>query len=134
LALFLREAEKAIPLGKWHYVRVGQPSPDGDDFVVIAAPEYETWRKRWRDHRHDQDVALMQEVRASAALADELAFWRYQAVFGRACLLAPHAMSNPFMEDSSVWKEATRQLDEARTLENQERVVHAEAPRDPGAT
>lgn len=84
--------------------------------------------------RNDQDIALRNAIRETAATADELAFWRYQAIWQRTVRLQHDAMASPCIEDTEAWKEATRQLEEARAEENRERTAHAEAPRDPGAT
>jgi Arc/MetJ family transcription regulator len=67
--------------------------------------------------RDDQDRALRDAIRETAATADELAFWRYQAIWGRTYLLQPAAVEMPFMEDGPVWKEALRQLEAARAAE-----------------
>ena len=67
--------------------------------------------------RDDQDRVLRDALRETAAAADELAFWRYQAIWGRTYLLQPTAVKLPFMEDSPVWKEALRQLEAARAAE-----------------
>ena len=64
--------------------------------------------------REDQDRALRDAIREAAATADELAFWRYQAIWGRTYLLRPAAVKMPFVEDGPVWKEALRQLEAAR--------------------
>lgn len=61
-------------------------------------------------------------ARLLRATADELAFWRYQAIWGRAYLLQPAAIKQPFMEEGPVWKEAIRQLEAARVAENAERI------------
>lgn len=89
---------------------------------------------RLKSDRDDHDRALRDAIRETAATADELAFWRYQAIWGRAYLLQPSAIKTPFMEEGAVWKEAERQLEAARVEGNRERYAHAEAPRDPTAT
>lgn len=42
---------QSCPAGKWRYVRMNQPAPEGDDFVVIAAAEYEQWRRQFKEDR-----------------------------------------------------------------------------------
>ena len=64
--------EKNIPRGKWRYVRMNQPAPEGDDFVVIAAAEYEAWRLRFKKDRDDQDAALKDAIAENAQLKAEL--------------------------------------------------------------
>lgn len=98
------------------------------------APISECQCERLRADRAEQDLALRDAIRETAAMADELAFWRYQAIYGRASLLDRNTLKHVLPEDSPAWKEATRQLDAARIEENRERNSHAEAPRDPGAT
>lgn len=75
--------------------------------------------------RDDQDRALRDAISETAGTADELAFWRYQAIWGRTYLLQPAAIKQPFMEDGPAWKEAIRQLEAARVAENAERMSHA---------
>lgn len=72
--------------------------------------------------RDDQDRAMRDAIRETADTADELAFWRYQAIWGRTFLLQPAAIKQPFMEEGPVWKEAIRQLEAARVAENSERI------------
>lgn len=73
---------------------------------------------RMRKDRDDQDVALLDAVRETVQYADELAFWKYHAIWGRASLLEPASVGRIFPEDSAVWKEAARQLDDARRQGN----------------
>ena len=115
---------------RWRHIRMGQPAPVGDTHVVIAAKEYEYWRLEHAELR----TSLRDESSRLASQADESAFWHYQAIWGRAYLLDPKFMSSAVPEDTAVWKEATKQLEEARVEENRERFSHAEAPRDPGGT
>lgn len=49
-----------------------------------------------------------------AELADEVAFWKYQAVYGRAVYLDRNVLLMALPEDSRVWKEAEFQLAQAR--------------------
>lgn len=81
--------------------------------------------------RADGDIALRDAIRETAVTADELAFWRYQAIWGRAYLLQPSAIKQPFMEESAVWKEAIRQLEAARELENRERTAGVDPLSEP---
>lgn len=86
--------------------------------------------------RSDQDAALRDAIRETAGCADELAFWKFQAIYHRALML--HGRSMPgqvlMLEGSRVWREAEKQLEEHRADENRTRVSHAEGPRDPGGT
>lgn len=84
--------------------------------------------------RDDQDRALRDAISEVATTADELAFWKYQAIWQRAVRLQHDVITAPYIEDTKAWKEAERQLEDARTAQNRERVSHAEASRDPGAT
>lgn len=93
--------------------------------------------RRTAKYHEDQDLAVRDAIGETARCADELAFWRYQAIWHRAMML--HGTPGPgqtplLMEESPRWKEAERQLEEQRIEENRERFAHAEAPRDPGAT
>ena len=85
---------------------------------------------RLRKDRAEQDVALRDAIAETGRVADELAFWRYQAIWARAYMLRPAAISSAFFETSPEWKEAEGQLEASRQAENQERVAHAEAPRE----
>ena len=75
---------------------------------------------------------LREALTELSGCADELAFWRYQAIWHRATML--HGTSGPeqtlqlIIEDNPVWKEAERQLEDHRKEENRERYAHAEAP------
>lgn len=69
--------------------------------------------QQFKTDRDDQDRAVRDAIRETADTADELAFWRYQAIWGRAYLLQPAAIKQPFMEEGPVWKEAIRQLEAA---------------------
>ena len=89
--------------------------------------------------RRDHDLAIRDAISETASCADELAFWRYQAIWSRAYLLVPSTVKRPWvetcdLEQSPEWKEAERQLEANRVAENRGRYAHAEAPRDPGAT
>jgi hypothetical protein len=105
-----------------------------DECCRGLAPITECQCERLRADRAEQDLALRDAIRETAATADELAFWRYQAIYGRASMLDRNILKHILPEDSPVWKEAARQLDAARIQENRERTAHAEAPRDPAAT
>jgi hypothetical protein len=84
--------------------------------------------------RNDQDRALADAIRETASTADELAFWKHQAIYHRCLVLEPKSVHRLFLEDHPIWREAERQLEAQREAENRERTAHAEAPRDPGAT
>jgi len=84
--------------------------------------------------RRDHDLAIRDAISETARCADELAFWRYQAIFARAYMLRPAALHSIDFEDGPEWKEAERQLEANRAAENRERSAHAEAPRDPSGT
>ena len=89
--------------------------------------------------RRDHDLSLRDAISETARCADELAFWRYQAIWARAYMLMPSTVKRPWvetcdLEQSPEWKEAERQLETNRAAENRERYAHAEAPRDPGGT
>lgn len=84
--------------------------------------------------RNEQDTAIHDAICEAAVVADELAFWKYQAIWHRAVELQHDIISLPCPEDTAAWKEAELQLQEARAIENRERAAHAEAPRAPGAT
>lgn len=103
------------------YVHMGQPAPAGDTHIVLGAEEYERWRLRWKQDRDEQNAALRDAIRETAATADELAFWRYQAIWSRACLLVS-ATKRPWvetydLEQSPEWKEAERQLEVNRVAD-----------------
>lgn len=80
--------------------------------------------------RDDQDKALRDAISETARTADELAFWKYQAIWGRAYLLAGKDgfLKSGLPEATSVWAQAERQLEEARTEENRERHNFATEP------
>ena len=86
--------------------------------------------------RRDGDLAIRDAISETARTADELAFWKFQAIYHRALILYGKPMPGQvlMLEGSRVWREAETQLEEYRTDENRERYAHAEAPRDPGAT
>lgn len=92
--------------------------------------------RRTAKDRDEQDMAVRDAISETARCVDELAFWRYQAIWHRAMML--HGRPGPgqtlLLEGSRVWKEAEKQIEEQRTQENQGRHAHAEAPRDPGGT
>lgn len=111
--------------------RLGPISGRDADNLAVLLRATAAYVGRLQKDRADGDLAVRDAIRETAATADELAFWRYQAIFGRACMLNPHTMSRPLPEDSPAWKEATRQLDEARTLENRERIAGVDHPKEP---
>lgn len=82
----------------------------------------------------EHNRAIYDATGETARCVDELAFWRYQAIWARAYMLDPQSIKWPLMEDGQAWKEATLQLEAARTDENRKRYAHAEEPRDPGAS
>jgi hypothetical protein len=92
--------------------------------------------RRTAKDREDQDLAARDAISETARCADELAFWRYQAIWHRALMLYGTPMPGQalLLENSRVWKEAEKQLEDQRTQENRERYAHAEAPRDLGGT
>jgi hypothetical protein len=106
---------------------------DADELARILRHTAEQMVRLLKD-RAEHDLALRDAISETGRTADELAFWRYQAIWGRTYLLQPAAIKQPFMENSQVWKEAERQLEAARAAENRERYAHAEAPRDPSGT
>lgn len=89
---------------------------------------------RFTKDRNEQDLALADAIRETASTADELAFWKYQAIYHRCLFLEPKSVHRLYLEDHPIWREAERQLEAQRVEENRERTAHAEAPRDPGAT
>ena len=89
---------------------------------------------RFTKDRSEQDLALADAIRETASTADELAFWKHQAVYHRCLFLEPKSVHRIYLEDHPIWREAERQLEAQRVEENRERTAHAEAPRDPGAT
>lgn len=95
------------------------------------APISECQCERLRADRDEQDLALRDAIRETAETADELAFWKYQAIYGRVFMLSPLTIKNPFYADDAVWKEAERQLDAARAEENRERIAGVDYPREP---
>lgn len=74
-------------------------------------------------------VALGDTISELARCADELAFWRYQAIWHRAFMLRgnPNPGQQLLLEESRVWREAEKQLEEQRVQENRERYAQAEA-------
>jgi len=95
------------------------------------APQSECYCERLRADRADQDLALRDAIRETAETADELAFWKYQAIYGRVYMLSPSTIKNPFYEDEKVWKEAERQLEASRVEENRERIAGFDYPKEP---
>ena len=109
------------------HVRMGQPAPEGDTHIILDAEDYERWRLRWKRDRDEQDMALRDAVRETAATADELAFWRYQAIWVRAYLHDSMIAGMPIPEESAAWKRAALELEANRRDENRERVVLGQA-------
>ena len=60
-------------------------------------------------------------IRETASCADELAFWKYQAIWQRAFYLSGSDPTHLLFDNSPEWKEAERQLEETRVEENQHR-------------
>lgn len=84
--------------------------------------------------RRDHDLALRDAISETARCADELAFWRYQAIYHRSKVIKPELADEIYISETPAWKEAERDLEGFRADENRERSAHAEAPRDPGGT
>ena len=84
--------------------------------------------------RRDHALAVRDAISETARTADELAFWRYQAIYHRTLVLDPNALKRIYIEECQVWSEAEKQLEAQRADENRERYSHAEPPRDPGGT
>lgn len=86
--------------------------------------------------RRDGDLAVRDAISETARTADELAFWRYQAIWHRSMMMhgKPGPGQAPMLEGTRYWSDAERDLEHARVAENRERYAHAEAPRDPGGT
>lgn len=117
------------------HVPMGQPAPEGDTHIILGAEDYERWRKRWAEDRRDHGLALRDAISETARTVDELAFYRYQAIYWRAYAYDARLMStSPVPEDEETWRTAERDLEAARVAENRERYAHAEPGRDPGAT
>lgn len=95
------------------------------------APVSECQCERLRADRNEQDLALRDALRETTSVADELAFWRYQAIWGRAYMLDRHSLKQVMIEESAVWKEATRQLEDARKEGNREHIAGVDFPREP---
>lgn len=102
-------------------LRNGIATGHGDTIDDLLG-ELEAWLKRFHDH----DLAIRDAISETARIADELAFWKFQAIWHRAMMLygKPAPGRTPLLLDSSpVWKEAERQLEDYRAEENRERVV-----------
>lgn len=106
--------------------RLGPISGRDADNLAVLLRATAAYIGRLQTDRRDGDLAVRDAIRETASTADELAFWRYQAIWGRAYLLQPAAIKQPFMEDMPVWKEAERQLEACRAEENRERVSNAQ--------
>ena len=81
--------------------------------------------KRERDEARTALGRVIQErdaaIRETASCADELAFWKYQAIWQRAFYLSGSDPTHLLFDNSPEWKEAERQLEETRVEENQHR-------------
>lgn len=123
--------------GKWRFIRMNQPAPEGDDFVVIASAEYEKWRERFKRDRDDQDGALRDSIRETAQLADEVAFYAYHAKWHIAYLIAIKKGEVPpdgsLLEDTPLWKLAELRLADLRVKEHQDRGTNVKAFREIGS-
>jgi len=104
---------------------------EADALAALLRTSAETLARFEKD-RADQDLALRDAIRETASIADELAFWRHQAIWGRAYLLQPRAKVAS-IEDGPVWKEALRQLEAARVAENRERYAHVQPAHEVGS-
>lgn len=122
----LRQTHAAIK--RMETLVVAHPEDDALELNMLAI------QKRWQIDRREHDLALHDAISETSRTADELAFWRYQAIFARAYMLRPAALHAIDFEGGPEWKEAERQLEANRAAENRERYAHAEAPRDPGGT
>ena len=83
----------------------------------------------------DLRTSLTQEYSAHGRTVDELAFWKYQALWHRAALQQAAAFTGfriRAISDSQM-DEAERDLERARIEENRERYAHAEGPREIGS-
>jgi hypothetical protein len=104
--------------------------PDWDEqFAETEEERQERWAKRRAAERDEQDRALADAIHETAATADELAFWKFQAIYHRALMLRGKPMPKDVLvlDGSPVWKEAERQLEEQRVEENRERYSGAAA-------
>ena len=84
-----------------------------------ATPFQEGRAEPARSERNQAEVGL---------IAHELGFWRHQAVWHRAWILA--GLKEPDAVDE---KRAEAELERARQDENRERYAHAEPPREVGS-
>lgn len=105
--------------------------PDGSVTVVrashttVGAVADEVQRLLRRYMAENTQAAQRREQASAGKLgqcADELAFWKYQAIFGRAVMLDATTLGRSLPEDHAVWREAEAQLEKAREAENAERV------------
>lgn len=82
---------------------------------------------RWKAHAQNERQSADRYCSEAASTADELAFWRYQAIY-----YAAHAQHGRAPTEAEV-SAMVPVLDAARVQENRERHAHAEAPRDIGS-
>jgi len=111
--------------------RLGPISGRDADNLAVLLRSTAAYIALLQKDRTDGDAAVRDAIRETASTADELAFWRYQAIVGRAYMLDRHALKMPLMEESAAWKEATKQLEDARVEENRERIAGVDFPRVP---
>lgn len=115
--------------------RLGTISGRDADKLAVLLRSTAAYIGRLQVDRADGDAAVRDAIRETAATADELAFWRYQAIWHRALMLQgkPGPGQTLSLETSRVWKEAERQLEQHRVEENRDRYAGTEAPRDIGS-
>ena len=95
--------------------------------ITDAGASVENWRQWYQDQKNAADH-YCGEV---AQMADELAFYKYQAAWWRAYAHRPGNIKEPTERGIKLAGEA---IEDARRAENAERYAHAEPPRDPGGT
>jgi hypothetical protein len=113
--------------------------PDGS--VTITAPYITTTvgavadeiQHVVRQHMAESTLAAFRREQALASelgqCADELAFWKYQAIYGRAVMLNASVINEELPEDHAAWREAEAQLEDSRKKENDERALAKIHPR-----
>lgn len=93
-----------------------------EKYTEALTAENDTMRK---DRAQDVQNAMRREQSLAGELgqcADELAFWKYQAIFGRLMMLDAAALSHlELPEEHPVWRDAEAQLEDSRKQENDER-------------
>lgn len=50
---YLGPAEYVAQNPRWRHVRMGQPAPAGDEYVVLSAEDYDHWRLAWSAEREE---------------------------------------------------------------------------------